>query len=227
VAFRGNNFSVPNKYFVSKPTVKGLHGGGMGGHPRDEAKGMDVAVSGLLQGEAVVTRFTKPQQKAHLKQESIPVPVPQSECVNGALPARGKPRSRVEQALQATDLLLQGGGFAAIVLDMGGLTADHVSRIPLATWFRYRAAAERTQSSVVLLTQYACAKSSAELVLRLETGRVSTHGGTVLTAFERGIEVSRRRFVEEEKVVTIRKQPQRALGMTWKTEMAWAGRGQR
>jgi recombination protein RecA len=74
----------------------------------------------------------------------------------------------MEQALSATDLLLQGGGFSAIVLDMGSLTSEAVWRVPLATWYRYRAPAERTQSSILLLTQHPCAKSSAELVLRLQ-----------------------------------------------------------
>src|ERR1019366_10038779 len=83
------------------------------------------------------------------------------------------------------------GGFGAIVLDMGSMAPEHVSRIPLATWFRYRAGAERTRASVVLLTQYPCAKSSAGLVLRLEGGAVATQGAAVLAGFERRIEVSR------------------------------------
>ena len=131
---------------------------------------------------------------------------------------------RIEQALKVADLLLAGGGFGAIVLDMGGLAAEHVSRIPLATWFRYRAAAERTQACVLLLTQHACAKSAAELVLRMEGGGSVSEGGTVLTGFERRVEVVRRRFVEEEKVVSIRKPPQRAGVATWRSGMGWAGR---
>ena len=43
---KGGGFEVPQKYFVPKPVVKGLHGGGMGGHPRGEERGMDAAVSG-------------------------------------------------------------------------------------------------------------------------------------------------------------------------------------
>ena len=53
--------------------------------------------------------------------------------------------ARLEQGLRATDLLLQAGGFAAIVLDLGDTASEQASRIPLATWFRYRQAAERTQ----------------------------------------------------------------------------------
>jgi hypothetical protein len=130
----------------------------------------------------------------------------------------------MEQALRVTDLLLQAGGFGAIVLDMGSLAPEHVSRIPLATWFRYRAGAERTQASVVLLTQYPCAKSSAGLVLRLEGGSVMTQGAAVLEGFERRIEVSRRRYAEgPEKVVEMRKPPQRAGVATWRSGMTWAG----
>ena len=58
----------------------------------------------------------------------------------------GKPWARIEQALRVTDLLLQAGGFSAIVLDMASIAPEYVSRVPLATWFRYRAAAERTQA---------------------------------------------------------------------------------
>jgi hypothetical protein len=133
----------------------------------------------------------------------------------------------MEQALRATDLLLQAGGFGAIVLDMGSLAPEHVSRIPLATWFRYRAAAERTQASVLLLTQYACSKSSAGLVLRFEGGGALVQEATVLAGFERRIEVSRQRFAgpeSQEKVVCLRKPPQRAGVATWHSQTTWAGR---
>jgi hypothetical protein len=131
----------------------------------------------------------------------------------------------MEQALKVTDLLLQAGGFAAIVLDMGSMAPEHVSRIPLATWFRYRAGAERTRSSVVLLTQHVCSKSSAGLVLRMAGSDVLGEGSTVLTGLERRVEVSRQRFAEiAEKVVPMRKPPQRAGVAMWRSKMAWAGR---
>ena len=81
-----------------------------------------------------------------------------------------KPWARIEQALRVTDLLLQAGGFSAIVLDMASISAEYVSRVSLATWFRYRAAGERTQAIFLLLTQYSCAKSSGELLLRFKPG---------------------------------------------------------
>jgi recombination protein RecA len=227
------DFSVPRKYFVPKPVMKGLHGGGMGGHPRGEAKGMDDAVSGLLRPEVIAARCAEPQRKVRPEREVFE-PSPRAQFAsslqkrNDSMSVSGSPWSRIEQALRVTDLLLQAGGFGAIVLDMGSLAPEHVSRIPLATWFRYRAAAERTQASVLLLTQYACSKSSAGLVLRLKGGDVLAQGAAVLTGFERSIELSRQRFAQSsensEKVVPIRKPPQRAGVATWCSKTTWAGR---
>ena len=222
-------FEVPKKYFVPKPAVKGLHGGGMGGHPRGEARGMDDAVSGLLRPEAIAARCAEPQRRAPVEREAVPAAlaqyVPTQQKVGIGASSPGRPWSRIEQALRVTDLLLQAGGFAAIVLDMGSVAPEYVSRIPLATWFRYRAAAERTQASVLLLTQHACAKSSAGLVLRMKGGDVVNKGVTVLAGFEGSIEVSRQRFAQTaEKVVAIRKPPQRAGVATWQSGTVWAGR---
>jgi hypothetical protein len=131
--------------------------------------------------------------------------------------------------LRATDLLLQAGGFSAIVLDLGSIAPEHVSRIPLATWFRYRAAAERSRASVLLLTQHACSKSSAGLVLRLEALHLQAEQAfadesTVLAGFERRVEVLRQRFTEATaKVVPLRKPPQRATSADWRSKTAWAG----
>jgi hypothetical protein len=75
---------------------------------------------------------------------------------------------------------------------------------------------------VVLLTQYPCAKSSAELVLRLEKGIIRTQGGTVLTGFGRRVEVVRRRF-EDSNVVPMKKPPQRAGVGIWQSRVMWAG----
>jgi hypothetical protein len=126
--------------------------------------------------------------------------------------------------LRVTDLLLQAGGFSAIVLDMGSIAPEHVSRIPLATWFRYGAAAERSRTSVLLLTQHACSKSSAGLVLRLQAGPPFSGESTVLAGLERHVEVSRQRFTEvSANVVPFCKSPQRASGADWQSKTVWAG----
>jgi hypothetical protein len=110
------------------------------------------------------------------------------------------------------------------VLDLGSLAPEFASRVPLATWFRYRAAAENTQASLLLLAQYGCAKSSAELTLRLEPGDALRDEPTVFTGMAHSVEVVRRRFTgAQDNVVPLRKPPQRANAAYWQSYATWAG----
>lgn len=130
----------------------------------------------------------------------------------------------MEQALRVTDLLLQAGGFSAIVLDMGGIAAEYALRVPLATWFRYRAAAERSQSSLILLTQHSCAKSSAEQLLRFRQSEARDDERTVFTGMEYRVEVERRRFTQAQpNIIPLRKLPQRETVTVWRSQSFWAG----
>lgn len=86
-------------------------------------------------------------------------------CRDRAAGSRGRPWSRLDQALRATDLLLQTAGFGAIVLDLGDTEPEHAGRIPLASWFRFRQAADRARTSLVVLGRDSCAHSAAEAVL--------------------------------------------------------------
>jgi recombination protein RecA len=73
----------------------------------------------------------------------------------------------INQALRATDLLLQGGGFGLIALDLSDIPPETVRYVPLNAWFRFRRAVEDTPTILVLLDQEANAKTCASLVLRL------------------------------------------------------------
>jgi hypothetical protein len=79
----------------------------------------------------------------------------------------------LEQVLKVTDLLLQGGGFGMVVLDLGDIPAESVRRIPLTSWFRFRRAVEPTATVLMLVEQEACAKTCASLVLRLQQESLS------------------------------------------------------
>ena len=217
-------FSLPEKYLLPAPTKMGLHGGGCGGHPRKETKGLPEALSGLLRPEAIAPRCAEPQRRVREQLEVFaPQPQPRAQQTNPRMNS-GKPWARIEQALRVTDLLLQAGGFSAIVLDMASIAPEHVSRVPLATWFRYRAAAERTQAVFLLLTQHSCAKSSGELLLRFEPGEARDDEATVFTGIEHRLQVERRRFTQEPtNVVPLRKPPQRADTARWKSKTTWAG----
>ncbi len=74
-----------------------------------------------------------------------------------------------DQALRATDLLIQGGGFGLIALDFGDTPPYLVRSVPLPVWFRFRRAVEYTPTILLLLDQEPNAKSCASLVLRFRT----------------------------------------------------------
>jgi hypothetical protein len=132
-----------------------------------------------------------------------------------------KPWSRLEQALKATDLLLQTGGFGAVVLDMSDVLPEHARRIPLATWYRFRLAAEQARTALIFLTQSPCASSCASLALRCEPGEAvpfSSNGETAL--FERQqYELARERNRNDATAFMQRKPVQR---VNWRAKTLWS-----
>ncbi len=132
-----------------------------------------------------------------------------------------KPWSRLEQGLKATDLLLQTGGFGAIVFDMSDVLPQHARRIPLGTWYRFRLAAEHARTALIFLTQSSCASSCATLALRCEPAAAvpfSSSGETPL--FERQqYEFARERNRNEGSPFLQRKPTQR---VSWPAETLWS-----
>ncbi|HEY1902155.1 MAG TPA: recombinase RecA [Terracidiphilus sp.] len=216
-----SSFALPDKYLIPATVKKGLHGGGCGGHPRNEIKGLSEAVSGLLRP---APRRTEQQGRVPIENEDVPAQSPPRMPQENLRWGMNKRWARIEQALRVTDLLLQVGGFSAIVLDMASISAEHVCRVPLATWFRYRAAAEQTQASVLLLTQHPCAKSSSELLLRFQPGKARHGESTVFTGIEHCLAIERQRFAATKtNVIPLRKPPQSVIAAHWTSEAAWAG----
>ena len=214
--------SIPDEYFTPPAIKKGLHGGSFGPHPRTEVKGLSEAVSGLLDSNSYAPRCAEPQRKVRPQREVFEPVSPKR--FQKTLRASLKPLSRVEQALRVTDLLLQTGGFSAIVMDLGSIAPEHATRVPAATWFRYRAAAERTQASILLLTQHTCAQSSADLVLRIKAGDPRNDGQTVFSGIRHQVEIERERFAASPtNVVPLRKPPQSDRRAVWENQTVWTG----
>ncbi|HKF46056.1 MAG TPA: ATPase domain-containing protein [Terracidiphilus sp.] len=126
-----------------------------------------------------------------------------------------RPWARLDQALRATDLLLQAGGFAAIVLDLADTAVEHGGRIPLATWFRFRQAADRTRCCLLVLGKAAYSQSSAALELQCLPARAETAGDTVLRGFRYELRRGRQRFFLG--APGARKLP----ASTWSASTAW------
>jgi hypothetical protein len=62
------------------------------------------------------------------------------------------PLLRLEATLRATDLLLNTGGFRALVLDLGDLPPEQARRVPMASWHRFRLQAEKSRTLLLLIS---------------------------------------------------------------------------
>ena len=133
-----------------------------------------------------------------------------------------KPWTRLDQALRVTDLLLQAGGFAAMVLDLGGMNPVHGMRIPLASWFRFRQAADRSRCSLVVLGQASFAQSSAAVVLDCAPLRTQSQGGTVLAASSFEFSRRRQRFTPQMTVARLPPASTWTAQAVWTAQAAWA-----
>lgn len=212
-----SGFELPKNCLVPPAPTKGLHGGGCGTHPREEAKHVAHALQGFFGKDIPQGHSAKPSP---LEAVTPPAAMP-SQIRDKAF---ASPWSRLEQALKVTDLLLQSGGFSAVILDMASIPATYTSRIPLSHWFRYRAAAEHSRASVLLLTQQACANSSAGLVLHLAPQDSSGDSGTVLPGLGHGLRIQRQRFMPTSNVVLMKKPVAKVTEAFWNTRAPWAGR---
>ncbi|MFZ0519972.1 MAG: hypothetical protein WAL95_03050 [Candidatus Acidiferrales bacterium] len=88
----------------------------------------------------------------------------------------------IEQSLRATDLVLQGGGFGFIAVDLSDISPRLVRHVPLESWFRFRRAVEDTPTVLVLLEQESNAKTCASLGLRMEAEGASWAGAVPVAA---------------------------------------------
>lgn len=210
-------FLLPESNFTVPPIKKGLHGGGFGPHPRKEVRGLSGAV-----GDLFTPRCAEPQHRPRSQKQNVePSSTPVTQAVCSA--KRAKQYDAIEQGIRSADLLLQTGGFGAIVLDMASIAPEYVARIELSTWHRYRLAAERTQSSILLLSQHPCAKSSSELQLRLSPAEEIDGERTVFNGMQPRVEVLRQRFTQtESNVVPLRKPPQSVQTARWHNRTTWA-----
>lgn len=115
---------------------------------RKEVSSFEFQVS-KSSGPVSLTRNSKPETRNFFKRNS------------------SSKWTRLDQALKATDLLLQSGGFGLILIDLGDISIEQARRVPLTSWFRFRRVVENTQTILVLIARDSCAKTCASLVLQL------------------------------------------------------------
>jgi hypothetical protein len=98
---------------------------------------------------------------------------------------------KLEQVLKSTDLLLQGGGFGRVVMDLTDLPLAQVRSISLASWFRFQRTIEKTPAALLVMSPESLVKSAAALVLRMEMR--GAEWSTILNGLNLNIEVIRSR----------------------------------
>jgi recombination protein RecA len=122
--------------------------------------------------------------------------------------------SRLDKAIRAADQVLQSGGFRVVILDLASVPPEQALRIPSATWFRFRRAAQESDAIFLLLTQVACARSSALCVLDCSAELAAT-SGHLLSGLSHTAEVARQRLSS----LFAKKAPGRAV--SWEAAPAW------
>jgi hypothetical protein len=98
---------------------------------------------------------------------------------------------KLDQTLKSTDLLLQGGGFGRVVMDLTDLPLSHIRSIPLASWFRFQRTIEKTPTVLLVMSPESIVKSAAALVMRTQTR--GAEWTTILNGLNLNIEVIRSR----------------------------------
>jgi hypothetical protein len=135
----------------------------------------------------------------------------------------------LDKALRATDLLLNAGGFRIVVLDMGDVSTEQARRVPLASWYRYRLQAEKSQALFLLLARTPCANSCASVILhcteadeRWEYSTGDQSGLPLLTGLQYSVSADRKRASPREFANPFGKKPVSAAQIAWKRTTLWA-----
>jgi len=81
-----------------------------------------------------------------------------------------------EHALKAADLLIQGGGFGVVAMDLGDTPPATARRISLTSWFRLRRAVENTPTVFLALARQSNAKTCATLTIECARERAEWSG---------------------------------------------------
>lgn len=198
--------SAVEQQAVGEKEKKSFRGGWR--HPRTEVLGMDRAIGQLFDGGQKASRSSSQSHEVPRGSESIPRPLVDPVLVMPPVPARSpssqpthvsrKPWLSLDQALRATDLLLNAGGFRAIVLDMGEIHPEQARRVPLTTWYRFRLQVEKASVLFLLLTRLPCAGSCAVVSVGCDQAmaqwrQVAGNGPSLLTGLGCRMSVARNR----------------------------------
>jgi len=76
--------------------------------------------------------------------------------------------AKMEHAFKAADMLLQGGGFGLVGLDISDVPPQDARRIISSWWYRFRRTVEKTPTSLIVIAADSCVRSCASLTLQMK-----------------------------------------------------------
>lgn len=79
-------------------------------------------------------------------------------------------------AMRAADLILHGGGFGVVCLDLSGVPPRVLNRIPISWWWRFRRAVEKTPAVFLIVGEQSNARSCASCWLDFRPVKVRWSG---------------------------------------------------
>jgi hypothetical protein len=85
----------------------------------------------------------------------------------------------VQDTLKAADLILHGGGFRLVVLDLCDLAPVELQRVPAAWWHRLRLSVENTAAAVLVVSSAPVLRQAAAVQVEL-SGMQAQWPGTLL-----------------------------------------------
>lgn len=91
-----------------------------------------------------------------------------------------------EHAFKAADLIVSGGGFGLVAMDLGDTPPREARRTSLASWFRFRRAVEHTPAALVVLGREPYV-SCASLVFEMRRDAVRWSGAPGCSQLLRGL----------------------------------------
>jgi hypothetical protein len=83
---------------------------------------------------------------------------------------------RLDHAMKSADLILHGGGFGLVVLDLCETPPAVLQRIPLSYWYRFQRAVASTPTVLVVEGSQPNAKAAAVRQLEMGQGRAAWQG---------------------------------------------------
>jgi hypothetical protein len=104
------------------------------------------------------------------------------EPVRGSGPVERARRSStgeiqpLTQSLRAFDLVLRAGGFAIVVLDLSGVPARVIKRLPFTTWLRLGRIVEGSRTAALVMVDAPMARSAGGVSLELQPAPARWHG---------------------------------------------------